>query len=110
MKKIISCIILTFILAFLSSSCYAFDPSSIKQPTIDPTLSGMLGGVIGIIQIVGLGIAVIAAIALGIRYMVSSVEEKATIKNKLIPFVIGAVIFFGATGILRIIAGIAGWF
>ena len=114
MKKISLCFILiTVILLACSSGCYAtagFNPGDIEPLIIDDTLSSKLGGVIGIIQIVGTGIAVIGVIYLGIRYMVSSIEEKAEIKKKAIPYVIGAVIFFGATGILRLIASVAGWF
>ena len=37
----------------------------------------------------------------------SSTNDKATIKERLIPYVIGAVIMFGGTGILTIIANFA---
>ena len=112
MKKIGLCFILIIVilLAYSSNSYATFNPGGITPLGIDDNLSSKLGGVIGIIQIVGTGIAVIGVIYLGIRYMVSSIEEKADIKKKAIPYVIGAVIFFGATGILRLIADVAGWF
>ena len=79
----------------------------ITQPQLDGNLLNMLGGIIGIIQIVGTAVAVGASIYLGIRYIMSSVEDKADIKKKLIPFVIGVFIFYGATGIIQLIGNIA---
>ena len=77
---------------------------------IDPTLLGQLSGIIGIIMGVGSVVAVCASIYLGIRYMLSSTEEKAEIKKKMVPFFIGVVIFFGATGLLQLIGKIASLF
>lgn len=68
------------------------------------------GSVIGVVQMVGTVVAVGASIYLGIKYIMSSVEEKADIKKKAIPFVIGVVVFYGATGILQLIANVAKWF
>ena len=87
-----------------------FSFNDIGQPQIDGDLASMFGPVIGAIQIVGTAVAVAASIFLGIRYVLSSVEEKAEIKKKMIPFVIGVIIFYAATGILRLIAKVAGWF
>ena len=39
--------------------------------------------------------------------MYSSTEDKATIKERLIPYAIGAVIMFGGTGILTLVANFA---
>ena len=115
MKKIFLGTALLFIIILMISSdnCYAsiagFNPDDIKPLTMDDNLAGKLDGVIGIIQVVGTGVAVIAVVYLGIRYMLSSTEEKADIKKKAIPYIIGTVIFFGATGILRLIASVASW-
>lgn len=54
-----------------------------------------------------LGVGVVVAVAvgafLGIKFMMESAEGKAEIKEKLIPFVIGCVVVFGAFGIWRIL-------
>ena len=113
MKKVALSILLTIIAILIcSNSCHAvdFDPNSIEPLKIDSSLADKLGGVIGIVQLVGTAIAVIGVIYLGSRYMIASIEEKADIKKKAIPYIIGTVIFFGATGILRLIASVAGWF
>ena len=48
-------------------------------------------------------VAVIISAILGIKFMLGSMEEKAQIKEKLIPYVIGCVIIFGAFGIWKIV-------
>lgn len=51
--------------------------------------------------------AVCASIYLGIKYVLSSVEEKAEIKKKMVPFIIGVAVFYGATVILKLIGEVA---
>ena len=79
----------------------------VQPASVDGTLLGQIQFIIGIIMAVGSFVAVGAGIYLGIKYMLSSVEEKAEIKKKLVPFIIGLVIFYGATGIISIISKIA---
>lgn len=106
MKKIIASIL--FLCLILSGTmCYA---TTLHQPEIDKDLAPIIMKIVGVIQIVGTFVAVGASIYLGIRYVLSSVDEKADIKKKLIPFVIGVIIFYGATGILQLIASAATWF
>ena len=59
--------------------------------------------VIGIIQVIATGIAVITLIALGIKYMVSSVGDRAEIKKHAVVYVVGAAILFGTSGLLQVI-------
>lgn len=58
--------------------------------------------ILGIFQYIGAGVAVIATLVLAIRYMYSSPNEKADIKSKLIPFIIGGVLVFGAVSLVKI--------
>lgn len=55
-----------------------------------------------ILLISGICIAVIISGILGIKFMIGSVEEKAQVKDALIPFIIGCVIVFGAFGFWKI--------
>lgn len=52
--------------------------------------------VFNILTIVGICAAVIIAALLGIKFMIGSVEEKAQVKDALVPFVIGCIVIFGA--------------
>ena len=55
-----------------------------------------------ILLIIGMCVAVIISAILGIKFMIGSAEEKAEIKETLIPFVIGCIVIFGAFGIWKI--------
>ena len=52
---------------------------------------------------IGICAAVIIGAVLGIQFMVGSVEQKAKIKDSLIPYVAGCVIIFGAFGIWKLV-------
>lgn len=46
-------------------------------------------------------IAVIIGMVIGIQFIMASVEEKAKIKEALMPYVVGCIIVFGAFGIWK---------
>jgi len=52
--------------------------------------------------VIAVAVAVIVGTYLGIKFMMESAEDKAKIKESLIPFVVGCFIIFGAFGIWKI--------
>ena len=50
---------------------------------------------------IGLVVAIIVGIILGIQFMIASAEDKAKVKETLIAYVVGCVVLFGAYGIWR---------
>ncbi|MFR5683706.1 MAG: hypothetical protein ACLUD1_06545 [Clostridia bacterium] len=52
-------------------------------------------------------IAVAVGSFLGIKFMMAGAEGKAEIKEKLIPFVVGCIILFGAFGIWKLVLTLA---
>lgn len=58
--------------------------------------------ILGRVQVIGTIISVMALVIIGIRYMSSSVEEKADMKGVLIYYVIGAVLVFATVNLLSI--------
>lgn len=50
----------------------------------------------------GVVITVIVGAVIGINFMISSAEDKAKIKESLVPYIIGCVVIFGAFGIWKI--------
>lgn len=58
---------------------------------------------ITIMRTVGMTIAVTMLLIVSIKYMVSSAGDRADIKKHAIVYVVGAVVLFGAVGILGII-------
>ena len=59
--------------------------------------------IMGIIQVVGVLIAVIILMVLGIKYMMGSAEEKAEYKKTMIPYIVGAILIFAAATIANAI-------
>lgn len=66
--------------------------------------------IIGPIRILGSIISVVTLIIIGIKYILGSVEERAEYKKTMLPYVIGAVIVFAITNLLKIIINIVGGF
>ena len=58
-------------------------------------------------QIIGTILSVTVLIVLGIKYMLGSVEERAEYKKSMMPYLIGAIMIFGITNIVALIAGIS---
>ena len=59
--------------------------------------------IMGIVNTVGVVVAVVIIMVLGIKYMMGSAEEKAEYKKTMMPYLIGAVLIFGATTIANTI-------
>lgn len=52
---------------------------------------------------VGVAIALVVGIVIGIKYMMGSIEEKATYKQMLVPYLVGCLVVFGAFGIWKLV-------
>lgn len=59
--------------------------------------------IIGIFEVVAAGVAMIMLVVLAIKYMSSSPSEKAEIKKHAVVYIVGAVMAFGAVGVVEII-------
>ena len=62
---------------------------------------------IGIITTVGVVVAVIVLLILGIKYMMGSAQEKAEYKKTMIPYLVGALLIFGASAITMVVVNVA---
>lgn len=82
---------------FLGSGNTQVDAEKLKD--FSNTMANALIGI-------GTAIAVIYSVVLGIKFMIGSMEEKAEIKESLIPFVIGCSVLFGAFAIWKIVVKI----
>ena len=60
--------------------------------------------IIVVVKIIGITVAIVILLVLAMKYMIASPGEKADIKKSAIPYVIGAIIIFGAVGLLDIIS------
>ncbi len=65
--------------------------------------SEILNIILGVVQVIGIAIAVIMLVVLAIKYVSAAPSDKADIKKSVWVYVVGAVVLFGASGILQII-------
>ena len=82
------------------------DVNSFSGDTSDTEgITNIFNKVIGIVQVIGTGVAVIMLIYIAIKYLVASPEGKGELKKSAIMYVVAAVILFAAVNILAIIQG-----
>ena len=62
----------------------------------------IVGRIYMILMPLGVAITVIVGGILGIKFMIASAEDKAKIKELLVPYVIGCIVIYGALGIWKI--------
>ena len=105
--KVLGCItILIFIFFNVFNYTNAVDNPGKYKPT-GPTYQEMsetndvIGLIAGVVQVAGTIISVAVLMVIGIRYMISSAEEKAEYKERLFPYFVGAVILFAASNLVN---------
>ena len=58
--------------------------------------------IFNILLSVGIVLAVLVGGVLGVKFMIASAEDKAKIKEAMIPYVLGCIVIFGAFGIWKL--------
>ena len=108
--KVISTLLLAIMLVTsIAGTVLAVDPNTVLNglngngnvQTNDLTKVG--NNIVTIIQVVGIVIAVIVLLIIGIKYMMGSASEKAEYKKTMIPYIVGAVLIFAGTSLVRVI-------
>ena len=64
-------------------------------------ISNVGANIVKIITTIGIIVAVIVLLILGIKYMMGSASEKAEYKKTMIPYLVGAILIFGASAIAK---------
>lgn len=108
--KIVTFMMILFMVASIllpvtSMSANYLDPSKVQasESTTAQSAQGIVNTILGVVQAVAIGVAVIMLIVLAIKYISAAPGEKADIKKSLVLYIVGAAFLFGATGILQII-------
>ncbi len=94
------CLILT-----VTNITYA-DMNSIYNHTTNP-FNLSISKIIGVIQAIGMSVAVIMLTYIGIKYIYASPEGKAELKQQLFPYLIGCILLFGGSWLIGLIANFA---
>lgn len=66
------------------------------------SLQPMFEGMLGFVQVIGSAVSIIIIAVVGIKYMWSSVEEKAEMKQTMFYYVIGAILVFTTVNVVSI--------
>ena len=112
--KIVAIILVAIML--LSTTAFAaitvdldFDNASSKLTGGDSSASEAVGkmanSILNVVKVVGIAVAIIMLIVLAIKYISAAPSDKAEIKKHAVVYVVGAVVLFGASGIIGIIQG-----
>ena len=56
----------------------------------------------GVLLVVAIGVALLSGVVMGIKFITQSIEDKAKIKEAMIPYVLGCIVIFGAFGIWKL--------
>ena len=119
-KKILSALLILAIVISIATTTFADTQGDIKnlinevQEVDNGTgLSESANSIVGAVNVIytiiraaGTGIALLMVIVLGIKYMMTSVEEKAEIKKQAIPILVGSGFIFATSQLLGIVAEI----
>lgn len=101
-KKLVVLIIVMLIILPVTVYAYGGIDTNITIGKPDDSTIDVTENIVGTLQVAGTIISVIALIIIGIRYMVSSVDEKAQLKGVLWYYVIGAILVFATSNVLAL--------
>ena len=106
--SIILCMVMSFSMVFAEDVNISSITNSHGDQNTNMQIAANAWSILTIIRNVGVVIAVIIILVIGIKYIMGSVEEKAEYKKTMMPYLIGAVLLLGATGIATLVINLAG--
>lgn len=74
-----------------------------QTPITDEAVKDTSNLIYNVLLTIGTIVAVIWGIIIALKFITGSVEDKANIKETLIPYVVGCIIIFGAFGIWKLV-------
>ena len=93
----------------VASTRTTIDPGDWEPTDYTPAdtqkITSVASTIVAIIRVIGIIVMVIVLIVIGIKYMVGSASERAEYKKTMLPYIIGAVIFFSLSQLLALIIG-----
>ena len=104
---IILCVIMTATTVCFADVSFENMSNTNLNTTAENKMENIGGNIIAILRNVGMILAVIIVMVLGIKYMMGSAQEKAEYKKTMIPYVVGAVLLFGASAIAQMVISFA---
>lgn len=112
--KIIAVILIIMMAFIITQPVFAAGAGEIKPTNLSPSYGSNDGGlatkagqIMGLIRNVSVVVGVIMLMAIGVKFMLGSAEEKAEYKKSLMPLVIGIVIVMMATTLVSFVYNFA---
>lgn len=113
MKKLDKVLSIVMIILMIACTCTnvfaAITTSNIKSNmsigNADTTMANIGSTIFTVVTNVAIILAVVVIAVLGVKYMMGSTEEKAEYKKSMVPYLVGAVLVFGAGAIGKAVVG-----
>ena len=106
--SIIFCILAIGVMSYATTAGEVLEGLTGKGANVNTEgIKGLGNSIIAVVRIVGIVIAVVILLVLGIKYMMGSAEEKAEYKKSMIPYIVGAVLIFASTTIVGVVYDMA---
>lgn len=111
LDKVLSVLMVVLMLACISTNVFAaistkdITANATLQGGADTTMANIGSTILTIVTNVAIILAVVVIAVLGVKYMMGSTEEKAEYKKSMIPYLVGAVLVFGAGAIGKAVVG-----
>ena len=112
-KKIIIALIMMIMVIAMITEPYKVYATTINVNAYKPNIEGVdstnrattiANSITNILAVIGTVLSVVMLMVIGIKYMIGTVQEKADYKKTMGPYLVGAVMVFSITQILKIIA------
>ena len=105
---IVMMVILTVAPVFAATTG-AVDPKTLtgSSNANTTTMQNIGNQIITVVSVAGSIVSVVVLIVLGIKYMMGSASEKAEYKKTMIPYLVGAILIFGASAITKVVVNLA---
>lgn len=111
LKRLTFVATILLLISMCASTVLAVTPSSITVQGDETNgvseVMNIGNQILTVINAVGVVLAVIILVILGIKYMMGSAEEKAEYKKTMVPYIIGAVFIFAAPTIANVVYKLA---
>lgn len=115
--KVVSVLLMVLMVAtMLSTSVFAstedftnlnqFSGKS-KDTNTAGVFQGFIATLINLVQVVGMGVAIIMLVVMAIKYISAAPNEKAELKKSATIYIVGAIVLFAASGILQVVKNFA---
>ena len=90
-------------IVFAAAATDGYGSITASSSTLQGCMATITGSILGIVQTIGMAVAIIMLVVLAIKYISAAPNDKAEIKKLAVIYIVGAVVLFAASGIVGLI-------